>query len=156
MKSLAIVMIMAAFMAFWGFLDLRADREVQEKGQIEAVAMNYCVFRNAVFGYVFKKAGAGEALPDEITPDTPDLGLPQGWAGLRDWQVLTQIHDDGLFYCYVFGPASPDEIMAAQNLLGQSMAVGWNNAGVLVRNGDPWPLPAAIPNGNIVSVIRLD
>jgi hypothetical protein len=149
MKALAFAVILTGIIAFWGFAVLRSDLTAREEARTEAVAANYAMFRNAVFNFALTTK-----TPGTILPDNPNLHLPQGWTSLRDWRGLVQTGADGLLYCYVYGPAQPAEAAAIQRLFNESLVTGWNNAGVLTRNGSP--MPPAIPDRNIVSVIRLD
>ncbi len=151
MKALLIAIVLAGFLAFWSFLTFRADMAERSETRPKIVAANYIMFRNAVFGHVFS---LDTVAPGTIAPDDPALHLPQGWTALRDWRALLQMEEDGLMYCYVYGPARPEDIVAAQKLLNHSRTLGWNDAGVFSPGGRP--LPAAIPSGDIVSVVRID
>ncbi len=151
MKVLATAAILMGFAAFWGGL-LRSELVDRDETRGAAVAANYVIFRNAVFNYVLalEMVGAGTILPDN-----PALKLPHGWIRLRDWRGLVR-EEDGLLHCYVYGPAGPEEVAAIQALLNHSMGVGWNDAGVFAGNAPPRPLPPDVPQGAIVSVIRID
>lgn len=148
MKIMAFCIMLLGFIAFLSFRPEETDREDL---QGEAVALNYAIFRNAVFDYAHKFK-----TPGSVLPDTPGLVLPSGWLNIRPWEGLIQEEGDGRLYCYVFGPAQPQEVAAVMKLLNQSQAVGWNNAGVFVRNGQPRPLPPFIPHKALVSIIRVD
>jgi hypothetical protein len=147
MKALAFFAFLVGAIAFWS---LRPEGSARDETRSDAVAVNYALFRNAVFDFALASKTQGNVLPGDS-----GLALPSGWRGLRDWHGLIQEEEENLF-CYVFGPMEPDEIAAVQKLFNYSRTVGWNNAGVLNRNGDPLPLPAIIPHGAVVSVIRLD
>jgi len=148
-KVLAIFMILVGAIAFWSFQSDSTDRE---EVRSDSVAMNYALFRNAVFNYALESKSPGTVLPN-----TPGLNLPAAWTSIRPWQGLIRLESDGFLFCYVFGPADPMEITAVQKLFHNSKTIGWNNAGVLARNGgDPMPLPLDIPWGSLVSLIRLD
>jgi hypothetical protein len=147
MKAMAFCILLLGLIAFWSF---RPEETGQEEFQSEALALNYAIFRNAVFDYAYKVKTPGSVLPDH-----PDLVLPSGWKHIRPWEGHIQEESDGL-YCYVFGPAQPQEVAAVMKLFNQSRDVGWNNGGVFVRNGQPRPLPSLIPHGAVVSVIRID
>gem|GEM_PF-1329517 len=149
MKALAFSAILLGFIAFWSF----KPEAINNDGlRSEAVAINYGQFRNAVFDYAQKMKTSGV-----IVPGDPGLtALPFGWKNIRAWEGLTQEEGDGRLYCYVYGPAQPQEVVAVQKLFNQSMAVGWNNAGVFIRNGGPLALPPVIPHGAVVSVMRID
>jgi len=148
MKVMAFCIMLLGFIAFLSF---RPEAIDQDDLQSEAVGLNYAIFRNAVFDYAVKAK-----TPGSVLPDTPGLVLPSGWLNIRPWEGLIQVESDGRLYCYVFGPAKPQEVAAVLKLLNQSQAVGWNNGGVFVRNGQPRPLPSFIPHGAIVSLIRID
>ncbi len=151
MKAMLMAIIIAGFLAFWGFLVFRSDMAERNGLRGEAVAANYVFFRKAVFEHVFSLE---TALPGTLSPDSPALRLPHGWQALGDWRALLQKEGDGFMYCYVHGPAAPEAIEAAQKLLNHSRTLGYNDGGVL--SGSGWPLPAAIPTGNLVSLIRID
>jgi len=148
MKVMAFCILLLGFIAFLSFQPEANDRE---KIQSEAVALNYAIYRNAVFDYAHKVKA-----PGSVPPDTPGLALPSGWLNIRPWEGVIQEERDGRLYCYVFGPAKPQEVAAVMKLFNQSQAVGWNDGGVFVRNGQPRPLPPFIPHGALVSLIRLD
>ena len=150
MKMLAIFMFILGSIAFWSFNPDRGKE--REEASSEAVAMNYAIFRNAVFAYALKVKTGGPVFPGNQGLTT----LPNGWKNIRDWQGLIQEESDGQMFCYVFGPAEPAEVIAVQKLFNYSKTVGWNDSGVFNRNGDPLVLPAVIPHGSVVSVIRLD
>lgn len=151
MKALLMAVILAGFLSFWSFLVFRSDMAEHSELRGEAVAINYVMFRESVFDYVFS---LNTVAPGSITPDNPALNLPQGWNALRDWKVLLQKEDDGQLYCYIYGPAAPEEIRAAQKLMNHSRAIGWNDGGFFSVTG--WPLPGAVGGGDIVSLIRID
>jgi len=149
MKILTVFVVLLAALAFWSFRPEPPDREAAKN---DSVAMNYALFRTAVFDYALRTKTSGSVLPGD-----PGLTLlPSGWRNIRPWQGLIQEEADEQLYCYVFGPAQPDEVLAVQKLFNNSKAVGWNNAGDLVRNGNPLSLPSDIPHGAIVSIMRLD
>lgn len=148
MKILAVCMVLLGCIAFWSG---RTDRSQYEVAQAESLALNYGVFRNAVFDYAHSAKTEGAFLPD-----SPALTLPAGWVNVRAWRGVVQREEDGQLYCYVYGPARPNEVAAIQKAFRDSAAVGWNNNGIFVRNGDPMPLPAMIPDGSVVSAIRID
>jgi hypothetical protein len=148
MKVMAFCIMLLGVIAFWSFRPEAIDREDL---QGEAVAMNYAIFRNAVLDFAHKFK-----TPGSVLPDNPDLVLPYGWLNIRPWAGLIQEENDGRLYCYVWGPAQPQEVAAVLKLFNQSQAIGWNNGGVFVRNGQARPLPSFIPHRALVSVIRVD
>lgn len=147
MKILAVCFMLLGLIAFWS---IRSDRDPYDAARAESLTLNYGIFRNAVFDYAHRVKTEGI-----VTADNPALELPDGWTGLRAWRGVIQ-RQDAQLYCYVFGPARPEEIVAVQKAFRNSRAVGWNDNGIFIRNGDPMPLPTMIPDGSVVSVIRLD
>ena len=145
MKILAVCIVLLGFIAFWSG---RVDRTDREEAQADSLALNYAIFRNAAFAHAQKVKTEGTFTPGNLV-------LPSGWVGSRAWQGLIQ-KESGLLYCYAYGPARPEEVIAIQKLFRGSKAVGWNNGGIFARDGTPIALPAAIPHGNVVSVIRID
>jgi hypothetical protein len=149
MKMLAFFMLLVAASMFWL---PHPDSPEYEDANNEAIAINYAIFRNAVHDYAYKTKTPGVILPDDPGLTT----IPPGWTELRDWVGLVEDDGSGELFCYVYGPAQPGEILFVMKLYNYSRAVGWNNAGIFERNGDPLALPDFIPNGNVVSVVRLD
>ncbi len=147
MKALAVCMLLLGCIAFWSG---RPDREQREKAQAQSLAVNYGIFRNAVFAHAHSTKAEGVFLPD-----SPALTLPSGWVSVRAWRGVVH-QQEGQLFCYVYGPARPEEVVAIQEAFRGSAAVGWNNNGFFARNGDPMPLPEMIPDGAIVSAVRID
>ncbi|MBF0482503.1 MAG: type IV pilus biogenesis protein PilM [Desulfovibrionaceae bacterium] len=111
----------------------------------QAVALNFAFFRSAAHQYVF----AGHKTPGTVPVGS--LQLPPGWTMMRAWNAQVAAG-----YLYIWGVASPDEIAAARNLSWNSYAIGRVSGGVLVPgNGCTTPIPAFVPDGNIVSVIGI-
>ena len=143
---------MAVFFVFVGLLAIFAvdssRRDFASKENVNAIALNFVEYRNAVNQYALENKSITEA-------NQADLGLPSGWVALKTWENRIEGHR-----CYVFGPASADEAAAARSLLRGSYAVGWKSAsGVLeprFEAGTPISLPGWIPVDSVVSVISLD
>lgn len=108
-----------------------------------SVALNYAVYRNAAFLYALKHKPNG-------TISQAVLELPDGWHALRVWSARVE---GGR--CYVYGPASAEEIAAAWELFQGSFAVGRAENGRLTPDGIV-PLPAFIPADSLASVVEVD
>lgn len=112
------------------------------------IAVNYGVYRNAVFEYVIKTPTAVSNIP------LTNLKLPVGWQAMRAWQHSITAGNPRI--CYVYGPASMEEINAVRTLFMGSFAVGYKQNGKLQPvHGVSVPLPALIPDGSLVSVIEV-
>jgi hypothetical protein len=145
MKLLATVVFIFTLLLI---LILYADntRERQET-RSQSAAFSFVVYRNAVNRYALTNK-----LPGEIPPAA--LDLPIGLAAPDRWSNRIVVEDDEM-HCYVWGPATPDDVQAVIDLLLGSRAIGWNDQGNLARPGAGWPLPTFIPYGNVVSVISI-
>lgn len=108
-----------------------------------AVALNYAIFRNAAFLYALKSRPNGTISPSS-------LELPDGWHALRAWSARVE---GGR--CYVYGPASAEEIAATWEVFQGSFAVGRAENGRLTPDGIT-PLPTFIPVGSLASVVEVD
>lgn len=144
MKALAVFFICLGIMAMLSlsiFNGLNTDSK-------KHIAVNYGVYRNAVFEYVIKNPTAVSNIP------LASLKLPVGWQAVRSWQH--SITADNPRICYVYGPASMEEINAVRTLFMGSFAVGYKQNGKLQPvHGVSVPLPALIPDGSLVSVIEV-
>lgn len=107
-----------------------------------SIALNYAIFRNAAFLHAFKHRANGPIAQ-------ADLDLPTEWHALRYWTARIE---GGR--CYVYGPASAEEISAVRDIFQGSLAVGRASDGRLVPDGLT-PLPEFIPSGSLVSVIEV-
>lgn len=107
-----------------------------------SVALNYAVYRNAAFLYALKHKPNG-VISQAV------LELPDGWRALRAWSARME---DGR--CYVYGPASAEEIASALELFQGSFAVGRAENGRLTPDGLT-PLPSFIPAGSLASVVEV-
>lgn len=144
MKALVILGLLLGVLAM-----LRPDsgRRHSEELQVQAVAMNFAIFRQAVHDYVFT---SGHITPGDISLSV--LSTPTGWSPLRSWQARI---DSGCLY--VWGPASAEEISATSDLFWGSYAIGTAKGGTLdPGHGGTTPIPAFVPNNNLVSVVAVE
>lgn len=138
MKALAVLVLLLGVMAL---LQRPADFSAEEAAR-RIVAMNYAMYRKAVFSFVRANKGFSGEIP------LASLELPASWRALRPWHARVQ----GGF-CYVYGSASPQEAEAVRQLFRESLAVGLADQGRIVPAlRHPVPIPAFVPNGSIVSV----
>lgn len=137
MKSLAVYALMLGLLAMFAFSEPGA-----ESGRAESLAVNFALFRNAAWTYAHENPDFTGALPMD------GLSLPHGWTAARPWEARTE---NGI--CYVYGPASAEEIADARRVFRNSQAVGYAVAGRL----DPGslPLPGFIPAGWLVSLMEV-
>lgn len=144
MKALVVFGILLGVIAMLGI-------QVFSSSQTEntnSVAVNYGIYRNAVFEHVIKTPTAINTIP------LAALSLPAGWQALRTWEH--RITAGNPRFCYVYGPASMQEINAVRKLFMGSFAVGYKQEGVLYPlHGSQVPLPGFIPDGFLVSVIEV-
>lgn len=109
-----------------------------------AIAANYAVYRNAVFLYARSNKNPGD-IQDS------NLKLPQGWVRLRTWK--SRIENSR---CYVFGPASAEEIAVVRDIFTGSIAVGMASRGqIQPQTYKPVLVPAFVLEGSLVSVIEV-
>jgi hypothetical protein len=113
----------------------------------QAYALGFVAYRNAVNAYALEHKTPG-TVPESA------LELPTGFMA-GDWTNAVVSDGAGGLICYVYAPSGGDEILAIQDLLHYSAAVGWNNHGVLYRNGSFYPLPDFIAHGSVVSLIGI-
>ena len=117
-----------------------------EESSFSAIAVNYAIYRNEVFRYVYENNGLSGDIPLTV------LDLPESWRALRNWRSRV---DAGR--CYVYGDASMQEIMAVRQLFRGSFALGMAGNGRLIPvMGNVITVPAFIPNGSLVSVTEID
>lgn len=115
---------------------------------VNSIAVNYGIYRNAVFEHAIKNPTAINTLP------LSSLSLPAGWKAIRAWEHRITAGNPRV--CYVYGPASMEEINAVRRLFLGSFAVGYKKDGVFFPlHGAQLPLPAFIPDGSLVSVIEV-
>ena len=138
MKALAVLLLLLGVAA----LLQRQEEEDGAHGARRAVAVNYAVYRNAVFLYVYAHTEHRGAVP------LASLALPAGWRALRPWAARV---DGGR--CYVYGAASPEEVAAVREIFRGSFALGMASGGRLVPQ--LVAVPAFIPDGCLVSVTEV-
>ena len=143
MQGMAVFFTCLGLMALFGVHSI--SHNSSEKEQAHAVAVNFATYRRAVNIHAL-------AIPDESgTIDHPILGLPNEWIPISPW---TNTVTGGR--CYVYGPATASEISAARKLFMDSLAIGTKTNGQLVTShGTKILLPAFIPEGSLISVIKL-
>lgn len=141
MKALAVLGILIGVMAMLQF----STPDYEHEPDALVVATNYAIYRNAAFLHVLKHKPTGSVPTNALT-------LPTGWQALREWQTRV---DTGR--CYVFGPATSEEIDAAQQLFQGSFAIGRAVNGALTPNsGVSITIPAFVPNNSLVSIIMVE
>ena len=117
-----------------------------EESSYSAIAVNYAIYRNEVFRYVYENNGLAGDIPLAV------LNLPDSWRALRNWRARV---DAGR--CYVYGDASMQEVMAVRQLFRGSFALGMASNGRLIPvMGNVITVPAFIPNGSLVSITEID
>lgn len=142
MKALAILAFVVGVMAMMRFVNVDSVDDQQAR----AIAVNYGVFRNEVYQYVF----GGNKTPGDIVPSS--LNLPSVWVMLRPWKARVE---GGCLY--VWGPASSGEIEATRDIFWGSQAVGRADGGRLEPgHGGTTPVPAFVPDGSLVSVVGVN
>lgn len=145
MQALAVTGVLTGLIFLWSFLIYEPSQIERQKA--EAYALGFVVYRNAVNQYAVDHKTEGSV---SLTA----LNLPKGLQ-LKNWKNRI-VQEAGQLRCYVYGQASFEEIQAVLTLMMSSAAIGWNNNGVMLRNGSPHILPSFVENGNLVSVISLD
>lgn len=141
MKALAVLGFLLGVMTM--LLFATPDRD--DDSAAMTVATNYAVYRNAALLYVFAHKPTGSVPLSALT-------LPTGWNALHVWQTRVE---GGI--CYVFGPASAQEIEAVRGLFNNSVGIGRADSGVLVPGeGAVIPVPAFVPHASLVSVLEVN
>lgn len=142
MRALAVLGLLLGLL----LLFQRPYEAAHEESAAQAVAMDFGLFRNAVFRFVQDHKGHSGEIP------LGSLSLPESRRPLRDWKARVE---GGV--CYVYGEASPEEMEAARWLFQGSLAVGMAENGRLVPvlTTKPIPVPAFVPSGNLVSVTAM-
>lgn len=142
MKILAILAFLLGVLAMVQFV----PRDPVDAQKAQAIALNYAVYRNEVYRYVFPSNRA----PGDIS--LVSLSLPAGWTPLRPWAA--RVENQRL---YVWGPASADEIAAVRELFWGSLAIGRADGGHLEPSfAGVTPVPVFVPNGSLVSVVSTE
>jgi len=142
MKPLAVLAFLVGILAMMQFIPL----EKEDDQRIQAVALNYALYRDAVHRYVF----SGHKTTGVVAASS--LSLPAGWIMLRPWQARI---DSGCLY--VWGEASSNEVDIVRDLYFGTLAIGYVSNGKLEPSyGGTTPIPSFISNGNIVSVVSVE
>lgn len=142
MKALAVFMLLLGVVAM-----LHRPADITGNAAYQSVAVNYGIYRSAVFRYVAANRGHSGAIPQAA------LALPASWQALRVWRARV---DAGR--CYVYGEASHEEIATVRDMFRGSFALGMASNGRLVPalGSSAVPVPAWVPDGNLVSVTGVD
>lgn len=112
-----------------------------QKYSEEAIAKNFCVYRLAVANYIQENSNV-------VSISDNALELPDGFIKVRDWR--TRISNG---YCYIYGEATPDEIVLIRKNMGNSVLIGKNQGNRLYPSGIV--VNAAIPAESVVSIVSL-
>lgn len=112
-----------------------------QKYSEEAIAKNFCVYRLAVANYIQENSNV-------VSISDSALELPDGFIKVRDWR--TRISNG---YCYIYGEATPDEIVLIRKNMGNSVLIGKNQGNRLYPSGIV--VNAAIPAESVVSIVSL-
>ena len=107
----------------------------------EAIAKNLCVYRLAVANYIQENSNV-------VSISDNALELPDGFIKVRDWR--TRISNG---YCYIYGEATPEEIVLIRKNMGNSVLIGRNQGNRLYPSGIV--VNAAIPAESVVSIVSL-
>lgn len=140
MKALVILAVLLGVIAM---LLPRTFSTTDLQPSARSVALNFAVFRNAANLYAQKNKPSG------IIPQSA-LELPSGWKPLRSWVARVE---SGC--CYVYGPASGEEIASARVLFQGSLAVGQASGSLLIPDGKT-PVPSFVPSGCLLSVVGIN
>ncbi|SIN93575.1 type IV pilus biogenesis protein PilM [Halodesulfovibrio marinisediminis] len=141
MKALAVFAVLLGAIALYSL----QPQLGQSDESAQTIATNYVVYRNAAITYAVNNP----VTTGTLTPAM--LGLPSDWRALRIWQ--NRVEGNTL---YVYGTASSQEIVAVQNILKGSFAVGVNqNNHLVTSHGTCVALPSFIPEGNLTTVISV-
>lgn len=140
MKIIAILAVLLGVMAV---ISPRMNSGMTPNYSAQVIALNYIAYRTAVHLHVFKSKPTGIISQSELT-------LPAGYKALHAWTARV---DNGR--CYVYGPATSEEISEVRDLLHGSLAVGRASGGFLWPDGKA-NLPAYIPTESLVSVVEVN
>jgi putative type IV pilus protein pilM len=135
------IAIVALFLGLFATLSSLLPRVSVEDYSRQALATNFCIYRTAVANYVQSESDI-EGISDN------NLNLPYGYISIRPWQ--TRIANG---YCYIFGEATPDEIVLIREKMGNSILIGRNENNRLSPSGVP--VAINLPAGNVVSIVSL-
>ncbi|MDU4375208.1 MAG: type IV pilus biogenesis protein PilM [Bilophila wadsworthia] len=112
-----------------------------QKYSEEAIAKNFCVYRLAVANYIQENSNV-------VSISDNALELPDGFIKVRDWR--TRISNG---YCYIYGEATPEEIVLIRKNMGNSVLIGRNQGNRLYPSGIV--VNAVIPAESVVSIVSL-
>lgn len=112
-----------------------------QKYSEEAIAKNFCIYRLAVANYIQENSNV-------VSISDNALELPDGFIKVRDWR--TRISNG---YCYIYGEATPEEIVLIRKNMGNSVLIGRNQGNRLYPSGIV--VNAAIPAESVVSIVSL-
>lgn len=141
MKALAVFAVLLGAIALYSL----QPQLGQSDESAQTVATNYVVYRNAAITYAVNNP----AIAGTLTPAI--LGLPSDWRALRSWK--NRVEGNTL---YVYGSATSQEVVAVQNMLKGSFAVGVNqNNHLVTSHGTGVALPSFIPEGSLTTVISV-
>jgi len=135
------IAIVALFFGFFATLNAVLPRVSIEDHAKQTLATNFCIYRTAVANYVQSERGIN-TVPENA------LALPPGYVSIRPWRIRIT---DGC--CYIFGEATPDEIVNIREKMDNSVLIGRNENNRLYPSGVP--VAANIPAGNVVSIVSL-
>lgn len=168
MFAWAIALAMAGICAIASFWVTDFDKTSMGEPLDDALATNFAVFREAVNAYAHEHRAEASFVATS-QGDLMTLNMPANWQAIdgHNWQGEVRREGDGHLYCYVYGPATAGEVASVEKVLNHSLAVGWNDGGFMRRNENfcaraadcsPWPLPKGnpVPDGNLVSLVRID
>ena len=112
-----------------------------QKYSEEAIAKNFCVYRLAVANYIQENSNV-------VSISDNALELPDGFIKVRDWR--TRISNG---YCYIYGEATPEEIVLIRKNMGNSVLIGRNQGNRLYPSGIV--VNAVLPAESVVSIVSL-
>lgn len=142
MKLMAVIILFLGCMAIFR---PEVTMDNADMGKTVVIATNFAIWRNAVLEYVLTTKTASGEIPLSA------LRLPTTWTPLRSWTARVT---GGV--CYAFGPASAPEIAAVQSLFHGSASIGRVEGGHLVSLYSKTAPVSGVPEGYLVSVIRID
>ena len=141
MRALAVLLFLLGIVML-----LKPGITIQKDANVSMAAMNFAVYRNAVFRYVYAHRDHRGSVPQDA------LSLPANWRPVRDWKARVE---NGL--CAVYGPASHQEVDAVRVLFDQSYAIGMAIGGhLLPQLGNPISVPSFVPERSLVSLTEVE